>query len=398
MSNLERALRRVAELEAELAELHRERSQLRQIIDLVPDFIFATDAEGRFLIVNRALAAAYGSTVERVTGLLERDLTPDRAQSDRLLADNAEVLATGRAKFVPEQQVVDALGRRMVVQIHRIPYREAASDRPAVLGVGTDISERKRHEELQREKARVDQELAIARLIQRSVLPVAKPALPGFAIAGWNRSADETGGDYFDWLTLPDGRTLLCVGDVSGHGVGPALIVAACRAYFRATAHASRTLAEAISRANQLLSADLPENRFVTLAVGLLDGASGRLELFSAGHGPILLYDASAAEVHAWPADDPPLGLLVGDVPEGAARVLELDPGDALVLVTDGFFEWADPAGQLYGVERLRAAVRAHAALGPEELIAALYDDVRRFAGGTRQADDLTALVLKRLP
>lgn len=376
------------------AQLEAREARLRQIIDLVPDYIFATDEEGRFLVVNETLAAAYGAKPEQICGRLERDLTPDAAQSQQLLADNAEVLATNEAKFVPEQSVVDVHGRQLVVQIRRIPYQQAGSGERAVLGVATDISERKRYELALRQKERIEHDLEIARRIQRGLLPVGRPELEGFELAGWNRSADETGGDYFDWLTLPDGRIAISMGDVSGHGIGPALIVAVCRAYFRATASSVEGLAAIVDRVNGLLRADLPPDRFVTLVAGLLDPTTASLGLFSAGHGPILFYEAATGTVHSAPADDIPLG--VGRGLDGRARTIDFAPGDMLVLITDGFHEWASPSGEHYGLERLSAALGRHAALAPDQLIAALCREVEAFAGGTAQQDDLTAVVLKR--
>ena len=392
---LQQLQRRVAVLEAALSASEQQGQQLRQIIDLVPDYIFATDTEGRFLLVNQRLAAAYGRPPEEVCGRLESELSPSHSQSRQLLADNAEVLRSGSPKFVAEQLVHDAHGRRLTVQIHRIPYRDAASGAQAVLGLATDISERKRIELALREKARIEHDLSLAREIQRGLLPCAIPEIAGFAIAGWNESAEETGGDYFDWLGLPDGRTLFSMGDVSGHGLGSAMLVALCRAYLRASARHSGSLEEAIERVNELLSHDLPEDRFITLVAGLLDPERRELTLFSAGHGPIFFYRAATDEVLSWPADDLPLGLARVDICR--ARTLAMASGDLLVLVTDGFFEWDNGEGERYGIERLKVALRERRGLEPAALIDSLYRDVLTFGSAVDQADDLTALVLKCL-
>lgn len=394
--SIEVCQQRIADLERRLDELQRSESQLRQIIDLVPDYIFAADAQGRFILVNEALARAYGLTVDQVRGAVEIDLTPDPRQSHRLMADNQEVLKSGKPTFIPEQSVVDAHGNRMTVQIRRIPYTEAGTSRCAVLGVATDITERKLFEKTRREKERIQRDVDIARRIQRGLLPVDTPDLPGFSIAGWNQSADETGGDYFDWLELPDGRLVFSIGDVSGHGIGPAMIVAVCRAYFRASTSSLSTLEEAFGRVNALLMHDLPPNRFVTVAAGLLDPAQARLQIFSAGHAPLLFYNAREDRVISWPADDLPLGISDEMGADSQAREIAFSPGDALVLVTDGFFEWEDENNEQFGTDRLSAAIRRHGQKDPEQIIAGLYNDVKRFVGETRQKDDLTAVVLKR--
>jgi sigma-B regulation protein RsbU (phosphoserine phosphatase) len=254
--------------------------------------------------------------------------------------------------------------------------------------------ERLAEERATREK--IERDLDLAREIQRGLLPKQEPHAPGFGIAGWNQAADKTGGDYFDWLELPDGRTIVTLADVTGHGIGPALIVAVCRAYMRASASTgSVDLSGALGRVNDLLHADIPDGRFVTAAVGLIDPQESRMSLVSAGQAPILFYEAKSRTVHNWDADDLPLGIMRG-VGFDQAREIEFGPGDMLVLTTDGFFEWANPDREQYGTERLVEFLRQKHELGPEEFIEALHQAVLAHSGGTVQADDLTAVVIKK--
>jgi serine phosphatase RsbU (regulator of sigma subunit) len=244
---------------------------------------------------------------------------------------------------------------------------------------------------------KLERDLDLARDIQHGLLPSGPPDLAGFEIAGWNQAADETGGDYYDWLTLPDGRLVATLADVTGHGIGPALIVAVCRAYMRAsTTFGAQQLSEALGHVNDLLYADIPPERFVTAVVFLLDTAQKRLTMVSAGHGPILLYEARTGTIREWAADMPPLGVMDG-IEFPPPHEIDLEAGDVLVLTTDGFFEWRNRADELYGLERLRAFVSDHHDLAPERFIETLYQDVLAFADGTGQEDDLTAVVLRRL-
>src|SRR6185295_9269565 len=119
--------------------------------------------------------------------------------------------------------------------------------------------------ETRHQMARMEQDLSVARTIQQALLPRAAPSIPGFDIAGWNRSADQTGGDYYDWLELPDGNWIVTLADVSGHGIGPAMVTAACRAYVRASGAQHGDLASLTTRINRLLADDLPVGRFVTM-------------------------------------------------------------------------------------------------------------------------------------
>lgn len=246
-------------------------------------------------------------------------------------------------------------------------------------------------------QARMQRDLEVAREIQQGLLPRVPPDLPGWDVAGWTRPADETGGDCFDWLRLPDGALALLIGDATGHGIGPALISAEARALVRATVTQSRDLARLVPHVNDLLGEDLREGTFVTAFIGLLDPAGGRIDYSSAGHGPILEFDAATGTVTEHPTHGTPLGMFPGMEYDPPSRI-DLEPGDMLLLFTDGFFEWARPDGEQFGAERLAEVVRRLRDRPAAEIIAAVDAAVRAFAAGTPQADDCTAVVVKRLP
>jgi len=249
------------------------------------------------------------------------------------------------------------------------------------------------HETVKRESA--EHELFVAGKIQGGLLPTAEPDLHGFRLAGWSRPAVQAGGDYYDWQTLPDGRVVLVLADVSGHGLGPAVMAVLCRSYLRAALLQQDTLPQALAMVNTLVRDDLPDGWFITLAVAMLHPQDGRLELLSAGHGPILHYTASDGSVEMLPADAPPLGI-VPDLKLSTAREIHLAPGDMLALISDGFHEWPTPTRERFGLERLRQHLANHAASEPREQIASLLATVEAFAQATPQPDDLTAVVLKR--
>lgn len=243
---------------------------------------------------------------------------------------------------------------------------------------------------------KIEGDLEIAREIQRGLLPREAPDTPGFEIEGWSKPADQTGGDYFDWMKLEDGGTLITLADVSGHGIGPALIVAVCRAYMRATAGGSGVaLGQAISRVNSLLEMEMPSGRFVTAAVCVLRPEENELSLVSAGQAPLLFYRAATREVETWAADDLPLGI-APDLAFDCARVVRFEPGDALILATDGFFEWSNEDGEQFGIRRLEEFVRGHAHKTPTAFIKDLHEEVVAHAGGRAQPDDLTVVLVKR--
>jgi phosphoserine phosphatase RsbU/P len=246
------------------------------------------------------------------------------------------------------------------------------------------------------ENQRLKQDLRIAHDIQEGLLPRRPPAVFGYEIAGWNRPTDETGGDFYDFQDLQGGNIAVTIADVTGHGVGPALIAAECRALLRACLSLTQNLERVLPLVNDLLNSDLPDDRFVTAFVGLLDPGAHEFCYISAGHGPLLHFEVGTGQVTELPTSGLPLGIVTGHS-YGLSRPIVFEPGDMLVFLTDGFLEWPDPDGHRFGVERVNELLRKHRELKAAALIEEIHQEVCRFARGTRQQDDLTAVVIKRL-
>jgi len=253
-----------------------------------------------------------------------------------------------------------------------------------------------REAETRRQMDRMEHDLEVARSIQQSLLPTSMPQLEGYEIAAWNQPADQTGGDYYDWQLLPDGKVVVALADVTGHGIGPALLAAVCRAYARAFFKTQNGLPAAMNELNGALAGDIGEGRFVTFVAAICTPASSTVELLSAGQGPLLVYKLSADRIDEKGAQGLPLGILP-DLVSSPPETLELHPGDMLVLATDGFFEWANPSGEQFGVKRSGEVIRQSREKSPHELISTLYQTVVEFSEGTVQQDDLTAVVIKRM-
>jgi len=243
---------------------------------------------------------------------------------------------------------------------------------------------------------RLNGELESARFVQQSLLPRETPGLGDYDLAGWNKPADQTGGDYYGWRQLADGRTVFMLADVTGHGIGSALMAAACHAYTQASIAQDSGLDAIVTRINGLLCADLPSGKLITFVAGVLDHRAGSVDLLSAGHAPLLFYSAAEDRVQSFEAHGVPFGI-IRTLAYGPAQKISLAPGDMLVLITDGFFEWTNAQGEDFGFERLNAAIRAARDLSAADVISALHAAVTDFVGGTAQQDDLTAVVLKRL-
>ena len=243
-------------------------------------------------------------------------------------------------------------------------------------------------------KRQMERALEIAREIQRGQLPAENPQVDGYDLAGFNEAADETGGDVYDFGATPDGRWLVTVADASGHGVGPAIVVAEARAMIRAASLDTWELSRALGTTNTLLDADL-DGRFVTCFLGLLDPAADRLTYASAGHGPMLFYRAADDTFTEVSATGLPLGIM-SESDYSETMDFDFAPGDLAVITTDGFFEAAAPDGEDFGTERMKDLLRAHRDRSAAEMIAVLYEEVTAFVGDQPQADDLTAVIIKK--
>lgn len=252
-----------------------------------------------------------------------------------------------------------------------------------------------RQAETRRKLDAVRHDLKVARSIQQSLLPRHPPKIPGFEIAGWNQPADDTGGDYFDWESFADGKVIVSLADVTGHGIGPALLAAVCRAYARASFSVNEKLTASFEHLNRAMGADLGSGRFATFVAAVCTPTSENVEVLSAGHGPLLVYCSSTDRFTQMNAHALPLGILPSfqcDAPTD----LKLHSGDLLLLATDGFIEWENDVGEEFGICRIEEVIHASRQSSPNEIIANLHQAVIKFSNGTKQQDDLTAVVIKR--
>ncbi len=247
------------------------------------------------------------------------------------------------------------------------------------------------------EAERLRHEIRIAREIQQKLFPAAPLPLAGFEISGASFPAEATGGDYFDYLPLGDDSLAVVIADVSGHGFGPALLMAETRAYLRAFLLTHTDLGGIVGLLNRALSCDSMMDRFATLLLARLDPRTRTLTYVSAGHTTGYVLDVTGAVKAPLLSTGMPLAVLAdGDFPAGPP--LTLEPGDVVVLITDGMVEAHVGDGPLFGVERLLDVVRANRERTAREIVAALYAEVRRFAQGRGQLDDMTAVVIKVPP
>jgi serine phosphatase RsbU (regulator of sigma subunit)/ketosteroid isomerase-like protein len=283
-------------------------------------------------------------------------------------------------------------GREMtnrVILIHRILEGKIAEE----WGIGT-IGSNLRGQLLEQERierARIEQELQVARSIQQASLPQEVPELEGWHISPFYRPAREVGGDFYDFFKLKDGHLGIVVGDATGKGVPAALVMSSARSMLRAVAQASESPGDVLRRVNDPLATDIPPNMFVTCFYAILEPESGSLTYANAGHDlPYLHRDGEAEELRA---RGMPLGLMPGMGYE--EKEVVLDAGEAALLYSDGLVEAHDPKGEMFGFPRLRALVAEHGEA--RSLGDFLLEELYSFTGeGWEQEDDITLLTLRR--
>jgi len=273
-----------------------------------------------------------------------------------------------------DERVAAALAAQCAVALHRVKLTQELMNRE-----------------------RTKQEINVAREIQMSTLPKRMPHVEGYDGAGKFRPADETGGDLFDFVRLEDGRLFLLMGDATGHGIGPALSATQVRAMMRLGLRLGASLDEIYAHSNNQLVEDLPDDRFVTAFVGILSPRTHDVRFHAGGQGPLLHFRASRGDCDWYGATTFPMGAMQQASLKTAQRI-EMDPGDVLALISDGVYEYENAAGQQFGEDGVAAVIREHHEEPMTDLVEILLRAVREFGGQVVQADDITIVLIRRLP
>ena len=238
--------------------------------------------------------------------------------------------------------------------------------------------------------------MQLARDVQQRFYAAA-PVISGFDIGASAHPADETGGDYFDFISMEDGSLVIVVADAKGHGFSSALVMALTRAYVRCFAAMQLELDEVLTRVNQMLLKDLEHGHFVTLFLARLNLDHRNLCYASAGHVPgFILLDSGKVK---WSLDStgPPLGLFSGSK-FSMQKAIALDPGEIAVLLTDGVTESTTPDGRQFGIQRVLDYLQNHHRDSASTIADGIYRAARAFVKGDPQDDDITSVIVKADP
>jgi phosphoserine phosphatase len=243
------------------------------------------------------------------------------------------------------------------------------------------------------ERRRLEQEMEVAREVLYDLLPRQRLKAGAFELASWFQPGDWVGGDCLDYFLLAEDRLVFLLADASGHGLGPTLIAAECRALWRVLV-TDLDLGDVVGRLNRMLEADTADDRFVTACFGTVDTATGNVEYVCAGQGPLL--HAQASGVAVLPPSGPPLGVTLD--PQFPLRVdrLLLSPGDLLVVTSDGILDWRRPDGRMFGEERLSESIGARRGADAAAVVDGVRCDLDGFRQSSPQRDDVSLIVIRR--
>jgi sigma-B regulation protein RsbU (phosphoserine phosphatase) len=244
----------------------------------------------------------------------------------------------------------------------------------------------------------MSKELEQAAHIQMGLLPSASPKAEGMDIAGRTSACRTVGGDYYDYLSFPDGRIAMLVGDVAGKGMPASLLMSSLQARVKVLFEDGDRLAEKITRLNKATTANCPDNRFITFFMTIADPATGELVYTNAGHNPPVLVRKGAVSGQNYDQLEGG-GMILGILPMAQYQEfrIRMEPGDTLVLYSDGVTEAVDPSDEDFGEQRLADLVASLQDRPAQEIVEAVHAEVARFTQGAPPADDITVVVARRL-
>src|SRR5580698_1113698 len=357
---------------------------LYRVVEQTGDSVVITDTEGRIRYVNPAFETTSGYSKEEALGRTPRILKSGLHDAEfyRQLWSRLKQGQPSRGMVINRRKTGELYGSQQTIT----PMPDESGRMTHFVSVSRDITVLKKKEEQ-------EFQLQLARDVQRRFY-APPPSVPGFDIGAASHPVYETGGDYFDFITMADGSMVIAVGDVAGHGYGSALVMALTRAYLRSFASIHLEVHEILARINHMLLQDLEQDQFVTLCLVRLQPEHCRLSYANAGHVPGFVLLSSGEVRQALDSTGPPLGLFANSeflLPE----TIGLAPGELLILVTDGIPEATARDGDQFGSQRILDYVRLHSAQPAERIASGVYQAARNYVEHDPQDDDITALVIK---
>jgi phosphoserine phosphatase RsbU/P len=357
---------------------------LSRVVEQTADSVILTDTQGIIQYVNPAFEATTGFTREEALGKTPRILKSGLHDAEfyRQMWTQFTHGAAFKGMVINRKKTGELYWAQQTIT----SMRDESGNLTHFVCVAQDITEL-------RKKQEQEFQLQLARDVQQRFYAPA-PVVSGFDIGGSAHPADETGGDYFDFIFMADGSLLVVVADAKGHGFGSALVMALTRAYVRCFAAMQLELDDILARANQMLLKDLEHGHFVTLFLARLNLEYRTLSYASAGHVPCYVFFDSGIAKCTLDSTGPPLGLFPGSkfaLREG----IQFAPGEIALFLTDGVTESTTPNGHQFGTQRVLDYVQTHNHDSASSIADGIYHAARAFVQGDPQDDDITSVIIR---
>ena len=374
-----------------IKELRESEMRHRTLIENASDIIVVLNSKGVVSFISPACEKVLGKKEDDFIG---KDWFQFAEESFRLKIKNEyfRSLSQKLVSFSFEGRFIDANGDSRVLDATAQNLLNDEAIEGVVLNV-RDVTERLKSQAAIRDSA---EEFRVAREIQQHLFPKQAPIIDGFDIAGASSPAAATGGDYFDYLKTTDGQLVLAVADVSGHGAGPAMLMAETRAYLRLLVRNRHHLGDILVRANNMVGEDVGKDRFITMHLVKLDSKSKMIAHSSSGHTPGYIIGEKGEIKSKMKRTGIALGV-TPDAPYEVEGPLKLVKGDIIILLTDGLAETPNSEGELFGAQRVIDELHRNRSLSASEIVNSVFKRVADFSQGAEQEDDYTMIVAKVL-
>jgi sigma-B regulation protein RsbU (phosphoserine phosphatase) len=402
-------------LQAEAA-LEQERNLLRTLLDILPSRIFAKNTESKFILANLAQARIFGlNSAQEIYGKTTFDLIPDEG-SERRLADDRQVMESGKSFINREEFAVNADGNRRWSLTTKVPLRNSRGDIVGIVGTSTDITERKLAaeavekyaEELQKRNNQMEDDLQMAREIQQAFIPQQFPRIRKDdssneeALSFCHRYVPTAtlAGDFFEILPISDEQVGVMICDVMGHGVRASLFTAYLRGLIEELTPFATDPGALLTELNKGLMAILRRTEapmFASAFYLVVDVLHDQIRYANAGHPVPFRVQREVDIVESLQSGSDQTGVALGLIQDFGYTTCTSDfrPGDSIMLYTDGVFEVHDSHGQEFGEDRLLAGVQERIHLSADELFDEVLGEIRQFSGKSTFADDVCLVAVE---
>ena len=356
-------------------------------VEQTADSVVITNLQGVIEYVNPAFEATSGYKQDEVIGKTPRIL--NSGKHDSVFYKNLwETITSGksyRGTIINKKKNSELYWSDQSIS----PIRDSNGNLVSFVSVLKDITEQRMRQE---QKIQLDTARKIQQFYYNPTISV-----PGFDIAGYSYPADMTGGDYFDFIPMPNECISIVVGDVTGHGIGAALIMAEVRAYLRAFTKQDSDPATILTKLNSELFADLQPEQFVTLILAQLNCKNSSIIYASAGHVPAFLINNYGNVDCIMESTGLPLGFMK-DYKIENSKSIKLTEGNIAVFFSDGIQEAQSPKGEEYGFDRALDIVNCQKQKPSDKIVESLYQEIRSFSKDQPQEDDITSVICKLKP